>query len=188
MFGNVQMDAPSALREALSEIYLRFAPELGGRPPEHSYLPDGLFQAYFEQSALFGPVRHLAYPWARRFSAQSYVEYLASVSRYQMLDASRREALLVSIGEAVDAYGGAFDLPLESIFIWRRSRRRYAFAPSTPPRWFRASCLDFHGQGRRGGRSRAAPPFLGSPTCAGWKKRPISDDREETGSTRTASR
>jgi ubiquinone/menaquinone biosynthesis C-methylase UbiE len=114
VFGNVQMDAPSALREALHEIYLRRAPELGGRPPEHSYLPDGLFQAYFEQSGLFGPVRHIAYAWARRFSAQSYVEYLASVSRYQMLEASRREALLASIGEAVDAYGGAFDLPHET--------------------------------------------------------------------------
>jgi ubiquinone/menaquinone biosynthesis C-methylase UbiE len=114
VFGSVQMDAPSPLREALGDIYLRRAPELGGRPPEHSYLPDGPFQAYFEQSRLFGPVRHKAYAWARRFSAQSYIEYLASVSRYQMMEASRREALLVSIGEAIDAYGGAFDLPHET--------------------------------------------------------------------------
>ena len=114
VFGNVQMDAPSPLREALNEIYLRRAPELGGRPPEHSYLPDGPFQAYFEQSGLFGPVSHKAYAWVRRFSAQSYVEYLASISRYQMLEASRRETLLISIGEAVEACGGEFDLPHET--------------------------------------------------------------------------
>jgi ubiquinone/menaquinone biosynthesis C-methylase UbiE len=114
VFGSAPIEVPSPLREALRDIYLRRAPELGGRPPERSYLPDGPFAAYFEQSRLFGPVRHKAYAWSRRFSAQSYVEYLASVSRYQMLDSHRREALLVLIGEAIEAHGGEFDLPHET--------------------------------------------------------------------------
>ena len=114
VFGSVQMDIPSPLREALSEIYLRRAPELGGRPPEHSYLPDGPFPGYFEQSGLFGPVLHRNYAWSRRFSAQGYVEYLASVSRYQLLEAVRRGALFAAIARAIEAHGGGFDLPCET--------------------------------------------------------------------------
>jgi hypothetical protein len=114
VFGSAPREIPSPLRETLSDIDLRLAPEFGGRPPERSYLPDGPFAAYFEQSGLFGQVSHRAFAWSRRFSAQTYVEYLASVSRYQMLEASRREALLSAIGEAIEAHGGRFDLPHET--------------------------------------------------------------------------
>jgi len=114
VFGSAPLGVPSPLNEALNAIYLRIAPELGGRPPEHSYLPDGPFAAYFTQSDLFGPVRHIAYAWLRRFTAQGYVEYLASLSRYQLLEASLREALLAWIGEAIEAHGGEFDLPHET--------------------------------------------------------------------------
>ena len=114
VFGSAPMEIPLPLSEALVEIYARCAPELAGRPPERGYLPDGPFQGYFEQSGRFGPVLHKAYSWSRRFSAQGYVEYLGSVSRYQMLEAGRRDFLLTAIAREVEAQGDGFELPYET--------------------------------------------------------------------------
>ena len=114
VFGSAPMDIASPLREALAKAHALHAPELAGRPPEHSYLPDGPLRDHFEQSGMFGPAAHKAYAWVRRFSAQSYVEYLSSVSRYRVLEAARREALFASISQAIDAHGDSFDVPHET--------------------------------------------------------------------------
>jgi ubiquinone/menaquinone biosynthesis C-methylase UbiE len=114
VFGSSPTDIPSPLHEALEKVYGLLAPALAGRPPESSYLPIGPFAEYFQQSGLFGPVLHKGYSWSRRYSAQSYVEYLGSVSRYQMLDAARRETLLDAIAKEVEIHGGSFDLGYET--------------------------------------------------------------------------
>ncbi len=114
VFGTSPEPAPQPLREALERAYAIHAPELGGPPPEHAYLPSGPFPRDFDRSGLFGRVTHKSYPWSRSFTAQSYVAYLGSISRYQLLDKERRETLLAALERAIEAHGGAFDAPVET--------------------------------------------------------------------------
>jgi hypothetical protein len=97
VFGSAPMDVPPPLGSALEKIHATYAPQLAGPPPERAYLPNGPFAREFEQSSLFGPMLHKCYSWLRRYTAESYVEYLASLSRYQMLDATVRATLLNAI-------------------------------------------------------------------------------------------
>ena len=105
VFGTSPEPVPQPLRGALEKVYSLHAPELGGPPPEHAYLPSGPFPGDFDRSGLFGPVTHRSYPWSRSFSAQSYVEYLGTVSRYQLLDEKRRDQLLAGIAGEIEANG-----------------------------------------------------------------------------------
>ena len=114
VFGTAPEPVPPPLGEALEKVYAMRAPELGGPPPEHAYVPSGPFSRDFDRSGLFGQVTHRSYPWARSFSAGSYVEYLRTVSRYQLMDEKRRGDLLAAIAEAIEANGGGFDAPVET--------------------------------------------------------------------------
>ena len=112
----------SPFREALEKVYAIHAPELAGPPPEHAYLPSGSLSGDFDRSGLFGPVAHESYPWSRSFSARSYVEYLRTVSRYQLMDKKRREDLLTAVAEAIEANGGSFDAPVETHLYFARRK------------------------------------------------------------------
>jgi len=114
VFGSAPEPVPQPFREALEKVYAIHAPELGGPPPEHAYLPSGPFARDFDLSGLFRQAVHKSYPWSRLFSARSYVEYLATVSRYRLIDEKRRKDLLAAIAEAIDANGGGFDAPVET--------------------------------------------------------------------------
>jgi SAM-dependent methyltransferase len=114
VFGSAPEPVPPPLGQALEKVYAIHAPELGGPPPEHAYLPSGPFSRDFDRSGLFGEVTHKSYPWSRSFSARSYAEYLRTVSRYQLMDEKRREELLTAIAEAIEANGGCFDAPVET--------------------------------------------------------------------------
>lgn len=110
VFGSAPESIPQPLRMALEKV----APELTGPPPEHAYLPSGPFARDFTRSGLFGRVAHKSYSWSRSFSSRSYVEYLATVSRYQLMDPKRRENLLTAVGNEIEAHGGDFDVPVET--------------------------------------------------------------------------
>jgi ubiquinone/menaquinone biosynthesis C-methylase UbiE len=114
VFGTSPEPAPQPFRAALEQVYAIHAPELGGPPPEHAYLPSGVFPRDFDRSGLFGPVIHKSYPWSRSFTAQTYVAYLGSISRYQLMESERRENLLAALERAIEAQGGAFDAPVET--------------------------------------------------------------------------
>ena len=122
VFGTAPGPVPQPFREALEKAYAIHAPELGGPPPEHAYLPSGPFSGDFDSSGLFGPVTHKSYPWSRSFSATSYTEYLRTVSRYQLMDEKRREDLLTAIAEAIEANGGGFDAPVETHLYFARRK------------------------------------------------------------------
>jgi hypothetical protein len=114
VFGSAPMDVPQPLCGDLEKIYAACAPSLAGPPPERAYLPDGPFAREFEQSSLFGPVLHKCYSWSRRYTAESYIDYLASLSRYQMLEATTRATLLNAIATTVKEHGGNFALLFET--------------------------------------------------------------------------
>jgi len=122
VFGSAPEPVPQPFREALEKVYAIHAPELGGPPPEHAYLPSGPFSGDFDRSGLFEQVRRKSYPWSRSFSARSYADYLRTVSRYQLLDERRREALLTAIAETIEANGGGFDAPVETHLYFARRK------------------------------------------------------------------
>ena len=114
VFGTAPGPIPPPFHEALEKAYAVHAPGLGGPPPEHAYLPSGPFPRGFDLAGLFGQAVHKSYPWSRLFSARGYVEYLATISRYQLIDEERRKDLLAAIAEAIDANGGGFEAPFET--------------------------------------------------------------------------
>jgi SAM-dependent methyltransferase len=114
VFGSAPEQVPQPLRQAIEKVHALHAPGLGGPPPEHAYLPSGPFADGFDRSGLFGRVTHKSYSWTRSFSARSYVEYLRSISRYQLLDEAPREALLAGVADVIDGFGGGFDLQVET--------------------------------------------------------------------------
>jgi ubiquinone/menaquinone biosynthesis C-methylase UbiE len=122
VFGTSPEPVPQPFREALERVYAEHAPELGGPPPEHAYLPSGPFSRDFDSSGLFGRVTHKSYSWLRSFSARSYIEYLRTVSRYQLMEQKRRDDLLTAIAEAIEANGGGFDAPVETHLYFARRK------------------------------------------------------------------
>lgn len=106
----------------MERVYAAHAPELGGPPPEHAFLPSGPFSGDFDRSGLFGPAAHKSYLWSRSFSARSYADYLRTVSRYQLIDEKRREDVLAAIAEAIEANGGGFDAPVETHLYFARRK------------------------------------------------------------------
>ena len=122
VFGTSPEPIPQPFREALEKVYAIHAPHLGGPPPEHAYLPSGPFAGDFDRSGLFGRVTHKSYVWSRSFSARSYAEYLRTISRYRLIDETRRDDLLAAIVEAVEANGGGFDAPVETHLYFARRK------------------------------------------------------------------
>jgi SAM-dependent methyltransferase len=120
VFGSAPGPVPQPFREALEKVRAIHAPDVGGPPPEHAYLPSGPFFGDFGRSGLFGPAAHKSYPWSRSFSARGYADYLRTVSRYQLIDEKRREDLLAAIAEAIEANGGGFDAPVETHLYFAR--------------------------------------------------------------------
>jgi len=121
VFGNAPVGLPSPLRTALERLHESHAPHLAGPLPENWYLPSGPIAGLFVESQRFGPVTHKAYAWSRTQDASSYLDLLRSTSRYQILDAPIREALLEAIADAIEAHGGRFDLAYEThLYLARR--------------------------------------------------------------------
>jgi SAM-dependent methyltransferase len=130
VFGTSPEPVPEPFRDALEKVYAIHAPETASPPPEHAYRPSGPFARDFERSGLFDPAAHRSYPWSRSFSARSYVDYLRTVSRYQLMNDERREALLAAIEAAIEANGGGFDAPVEThlYFAHRKASGRRSIA------------------------------------------------------------
>ncbi len=122
VFGSAPGPLPQPFREALEKVYAIHAPNLGGPPPEHAYLPSGPFSDDFDRSGLFEPIVHKSYPWSRSFSAKSYADYLRTVSRYRLIDEKQREDLLAAIEDAIEAHGGGFDASVETHLYFARRR------------------------------------------------------------------
>ena len=120
VFGHVPVGLPASLLAAFKEIYLRQT----GRwdpPPEAWYLPEGPFKDWFDESGLFGPVRHTMYPWEWRHTTSSYTNFLRTKSDHRMMEATKREEILEEIAKAIRGYGGHFTVNYEThLYIARR--------------------------------------------------------------------
>jgi SAM-dependent methyltransferase len=113
VFGHVPVKLPDSLGEQFKQIYLR---HMGawGPPPEAWYLPSGPFREWFDESGLFGPVEHRAYPWTWHHTTQSYTDFLRTRSDHRMLASDKRDQLLDEIAGCIDAQGGRLEIGYET--------------------------------------------------------------------------
>jgi ubiquinone/menaquinone biosynthesis C-methylase UbiE len=113
VFGHVPVGLPVTLVPRFKEIYLRQTGKWGS-PPEAWYLPMGPFKGWFDQSGLFGPVEHRRYPWKWQHTTSSYIDFLRTKSEHQMMESTKREAMLGEIAEAIDSHGGGLTVDYET--------------------------------------------------------------------------
>ena len=52
------------------------------------------------------------YEWSTDYTADDYVELLATMSEIRLLDESRRLGFLREVGRTIDEHGGAFTMPM----------------------------------------------------------------------------
>jgi SAM-dependent methyltransferase len=121
VFGHVPVGLPVPLRERFKGTYLR---QIGAwdPPPEAGYLPDGPFKRWFDESGLFGPVKHISYPWKWQHTTSSYTNLLHTRSDHRVLAPTKREELLEEITKAINDQGGQFEVDYEThLYIARRA-------------------------------------------------------------------
>ena len=116
------------LRDQLEELYRHLAPELYEQSPGFPGLTPrrghGPLSQEIRATGLFEPVRARTYRWAQTFTADSFVERLATQSNHLLFDAARRSALFDGLRELVAARGGEITVPHDTILVLTRSRGR----------------------------------------------------------------
>jgi SAM-dependent methyltransferase len=106
------------IRDALTEVYARVAPELSRDGPMHpaNLLTDVSDGWEAEIAAVEGlaaaEVRY--YGWTQEYSAGEYAGLLSTASEVRLLDAERREAFLAAITEAIKAHGQPVSIPMHT--------------------------------------------------------------------------
>jgi SAM-dependent methyltransferase len=122
-------DWPAHVREALMPIYARLEPGLENYSAPAVDPRDARERATLEGIASqeeLGEVQTRRFPWSRRYDTSAWVDEVETHSDHQRLPRERRDRLLEAVGEAIDALGGSFEMPYETLLISavRRRRRR----------------------------------------------------------------
>lgn len=114
------------LRDELEELYRRRAPELYEQGPGFPGLTRrreyGELLEDLRATGLFEPVHTRAYPWSQTFTADGFVERLATQSNHLMYDAGRRSELFDALRGLVAAHGGEIAVPHDTMVVLTRRR------------------------------------------------------------------
>ncbi len=121
----VQTEASKGFNDAAQEIYQAFAPELTSdhiEPPAPSRAATE-YEDLIPGSGCFADLEILKYYVASRYSADEYVDLLATFSDHQTLKASKRQRLLNEIAALIDdAFAGA--ITRETVVLLYLARRK----------------------------------------------------------------
>jgi SAM-dependent methyltransferase len=113
---------PPALRERLAPIYRRLEPELGnysmvlGNRSER----DRDSASALADSGRFGDIATHRFQWRQRYDTSRWLAFLQTHSDHHTLPVGRRERLLSAVGEAIDDFGGVFDVEYETVLVSAR--------------------------------------------------------------------
>jgi SAM-dependent methyltransferase len=114
-------DPPPEVRERLAPIYDRLAPELVNYSvvldSEQRDVRTNLTATGIAGSGRFGPIELRRFPWTRTYRAREWSDFLATHSDHQALEPARLEQLLEAVTQALDALGGTFELPYETVLV-----------------------------------------------------------------------
>ena len=117
-------EPPARVRELLAAIYARLEPELA----KHSVALGAsgaraaAALAGIADSARFWPAEIRTFAWSETYETAGWLEHLNTHSDHQLLAPSRRERLLMAVGDAIDELGGAFELGYETVLVSARRR------------------------------------------------------------------
>jgi SAM-dependent methyltransferase len=112
-------DPPAALRERLDPVYERLGPKLAnlsvvlghtGRRGEDTAVA-------LDDSGLFEPAEIRRFSWSRTYSTDEWVQLIATHSDHQALGEARLQALGDAVGAEIDAIGGSFEYPYETVLV-----------------------------------------------------------------------
>ena len=112
-------DPPAHLRERLAPVYDRLAPELenysvvlgnSGRRSDDT-------AATLNDSGLFEPAEIRRFGWSRAYSTDEWLQFIATHSDHQALGERRLGALLDAVGAEINALGGSFEYPYETVLV-----------------------------------------------------------------------
>lgn len=118
-----------ALRDELRAVYRRHAPDFGQDPgpmhPGSEIAPDRWEDWDAEIAGAAGLARPeiRLYRWNAEYSAQHYVELIATSQDHVLLADQTRGALLSAVSEVIDQHGGALSLPLVTKLCLARATR-----------------------------------------------------------------
>ena len=107
-----------AMRDELAAAYERTAPEFGSNPgpmhPGSEIAPDRWEDWDAEIAAAVGleDPRTSFYEWNAEYTAQRYVELIATTHDHILLDDTARDALMQAVGDVIERHGGSLSLPL----------------------------------------------------------------------------
>ena len=114
-------DGGGPVSKSLDAAYVRFAPELLGRPGSRWYAEEGPVPSLFRDSGVFSEVTARRYPWSRRFETSEYLGLLGTFSSHRLLPDERREPLHAAIAEALDRFGGEIEIFYEAyLYVGKR--------------------------------------------------------------------
>jgi SAM-dependent methyltransferase len=112
-------DPPARLRERLDPIYDRLGPKgeqlpvvlgrSGGRGEDTA--------AALDESGLFEPAELHRFSWSRTYSTDEWLELISTHSDHQALGDRRLQALRDAVGAEIDAIGGSFEYPYETVLV-----------------------------------------------------------------------
>ena len=115
---------PARVRELLAPIYARLEPELakhsvalGASGARAAAALDGI-----ADSGRFGPAESRSFAWSQTYETTAWLEHLNTHSDHQLLAPSRRERLLLAVGDAIEQLGGSFELGYETVLVTARRR------------------------------------------------------------------
>jgi SAM-dependent methyltransferase len=113
---------PAAVAELFDPIYARIAPGL----EQYSVLLGGsdtraqIAIAGIAATEAFAPAHTHTFEWRKTHTREEWLELLQTHSDHQALAPERRAHLLESIGEAIDIFGGSFEMPYEATLVSAR--------------------------------------------------------------------
>jgi SAM-dependent methyltransferase len=106
------------MRDELADAYQRTAPDFGRDPgpmhPGSEIAPDRWedWDAEIAAAAGLGDPQTRFYEWTAEYTAQRYVELIATTHDHILLDDTTRDALLEAVGDVIGRHGGSLSLPL----------------------------------------------------------------------------
>jgi SAM-dependent methyltransferase len=108
-------DPPAHVRERLEPLYERFSVVLGksGRRGEDT-------AAAVDAAGLFEPAEIRRFKWSRTYSTDDWLALISSHSDHQALGEPRLQALRDAVGAEIDALGGSFEYPYETVLVTAR--------------------------------------------------------------------
>jgi SAM-dependent methyltransferase len=112
-------DPPAHVRERLDPVYDRLGPQLASLSVVLGNSTDRGEDtaAALDDSGLFGPADARRFNWSRTYTTDEWLQLITTHSDHQALGEARLEALRDAVGAEIDAIGGAFEYPYETVLV-----------------------------------------------------------------------